>query len=64
LPQPVGPTIAQNWPGSTVNVVSLRAVNAEPAGVRNRLVSPVTSMRALPRGALEDRVDGDDIEVS
>jgi hypothetical protein len=47
LPQPVGPTTAQNWPGSTVNETSRSAVNTSPAGVRNRLVSPEISTRAL-----------------
>ena len=39
LPQPVGPTTAQNCPGSTVSFTSRRAVKAEPDGVANRLVT-------------------------
>src|SRR5437763_10709311 len=47
LPQPLGPTTAQNWPGSTAMSISDSAVNAEPSGVRNRLVTPVNSMAGL-----------------
>ena len=44
LPQPLGPTTAQNWPGSTVRSTSARAVKIEPVGVRNRLLTPRSSM--------------------
>ena len=43
LPQPVGPTIAQNWPGSTVRSTSRNAVIATPAGDTNRLGTPLKS---------------------
>ena len=46
LPHPVGPTTAQNCPGSTTRLTSRRAVKAVPAGVRNRLVTPVSSIPA------------------
>ncbi len=46
LPHPVGPTMAQNSPGSTVRLTSVIAVNVSPFGVRYRLVSPSISMRA------------------
>ena len=45
LPHPVGPTTAQNWPGSTVKLTSRSAVNTSPVGVRNRLV---TSSSTIP----------------
>src|SRR5258706_510786 len=44
LPQPVGPTTAQNSPGSTAISRSRSAVNTAPDGVRNRLVTPRSSM--------------------
>src|SRR5215472_8283621 len=44
LPQPVGPTTAQNCPGSTVRLTSRRAVYREPAGVAKRLVTPDSSI--------------------
>jgi hypothetical protein len=46
FPHPVGPTTAQNCPGSTVRFTSLSAVNIEPDGVRNCLVTPSSSTRA------------------
>src|SRR5450756_195204 len=45
LPQPVGPTTAQNCPGSTVRFTSRSAVKEVPVGVAKRLVSPDSSMR-------------------
>src|SRR5919204_1515841 len=39
LPQPVGPTTAQNSPGSTIRSRSRSAVYAVPEGVRKRLVT-------------------------
>src|SRR3954471_9877853 len=48
FPHPVGPTTAQNCPGSTVRFTSLSAVNTEPDGVRNCLVTPSSSTRAAP----------------
>ena len=51
FPQPVGPTIAQNCPGSTTMLTSWIAVNGCPSGVRNRLVTPASSIRASTRPA-------------
>src|SRR5436305_8336419 len=51
FPQPVGPTTAQNCPGSTVRFTSFSAVNTEPDGVRNCLVTPSSSTRAAPLAA-------------
>ena len=45
LPQPDGPTTAQNCPGSTVRFTSRRAVNGAPPGVAKRLVTPDSSIR-------------------
>ena len=56
LPQPVGPTIAQNWPGSTVNVTSRRAVNGgargrqEPLGQSGDLDVGRCDTAAIARG--------------
>src|SRR5215472_4480789 len=44
LPQPVGPTTAQNCPGSTDRLTSRKAVYREPAGVTKRLVTPDSSI--------------------
>src|ERR1700686_1354282 len=44
LPQPVGPTTAQNSPGSTAMSRFCRAVKTVPDGVRNRLVTRRSSM--------------------
>src|SRR5450759_5303886 len=44
LPQPVGPTTAQNSPGSTVMSRSRNAVWIAPDGVRKRFVTPRSSM--------------------
>src|SRR6266852_1127075 len=44
LPQPVGPTTAQNSPGSTARLRSRKAVWTPPEGVRNRLVTPRSSI--------------------
>src|SRR5438477_2291984 len=50
LPHPVGPTTAQNSPGSTRMSRSRSAVKTVPEGVRNRLVTPRSSMaEATPR---------------
>ena len=46
LPQPVGPTTAQNCPGRTTRSTSRRAVKAVPAGVRKRLLTPASSIPA------------------
>ena len=46
MPQPVGPTIAQNWPGSTVRLTSRIAVNGSPEAVMNRLVRCLISIFA------------------
>ncbi len=46
LPQPVGPTTAQNCPGATTRSTSRRAVKAVPAGVRKRLLTPASSIPA------------------
>ena len=43
---PVGPTTAQNWPGSTVKVTSRIAVNGSPEAVMNRLVRCLISIFA------------------
>src|SRR5438067_12555835 len=65
LPQPVGPTTAQNSPGATLRVTSRMAVYASPEGVGNRLVPPViwlavaVGFRAVPVlvvGSLLERV--------
>src|SRR5690242_14151561 len=47
LPQPVGPTTAQNWPSSTVSDRSWRAVYAPPSDVANFLVTFRSSMAAM-----------------
>src|ERR1700682_4779681 len=44
LPQPVGPTTAQNSPGSTARSRSCSAVYTLPEGVRNRFVTPRSSI--------------------
>jgi hypothetical protein len=46
LPHPVGPTIAQNCPGSMSKSTSLIAVSREPVGETNRFVTPVSSIFA------------------
>src|SRR5581483_9143269 len=46
LPHPVGPTTAQNFPGSMTRSTSRNAVNADPDGVTNRFVTPLKSMCA------------------
>src|SRR3954470_20235934 len=48
FPHPVGPTTAQNCPGSTDRFTSLSAVNTEPDGVRNCFVTSSSSTRAAP----------------
>src|SRR5437660_2311649 len=48
LPHPVGPTIAQNCPGSTAKSTSLIAVVSAPVGETNRFVTPVNSIFAAP----------------
>ncbi len=53
LPHPVGPTTAQNSPVPIVRSSSRTAVWTPPLGVRNRLVTPRSSM--LPR-ILETRL--------
>ena len=50
LPQPVGPTTAQNCPGLTGRLTSRRAVKAVPAGVRKRLVTADSSIPTSRRG--------------
>ena len=47
LPQPVGPTIAQNSPGATDSFRSRSAVYAAPVGVRNRLVAERSSIAGV-----------------
>ncbi len=54
LPQPVGPTTAQNSPSATDMSRSRRAVKAVPAGVRNRFVTAVSSMAGVPAGSGAD----------
>src|SRR5207245_388853 len=44
LPQPVGPTTAQNSPGRTARLRSCSAVYTPPDGVRNRFVTPRSSI--------------------
>src|SRR5216683_3316507 len=44
LPQPVGPTTAQNSPDSTARLRSCSAVYTPPDGVRNRFVTPRSSI--------------------
>jgi hypothetical protein len=46
FPQPVGPTIAQNCPGSTTRLTSWIAVKGAPSGARKRFVTPQSSIRA------------------
>src|ERR1700730_13823287 len=46
LPHPVGPTTAENWPGSITRSTSRRAVKTDPEGVTNRLVTPLSSILA------------------
>src|SRR5712691_5316161 len=52
LPQPVGPTTAQNSPGWTDMFRSRRAVYASPDGVRKRLKTPRNSIVAPSTGGL------------
>src|SRR5438270_10902435 len=47
LPQPVGPTTAQNSPGWTVRLRSRSAVYTPPDGVKNRFVTPRSSMAGV-----------------
>src|SRR5260370_35552286 len=44
LPQPVGPTTAQNSPDSTARLRACSAVYTPPDGVRNRFVTPRSSI--------------------
>src|SRR5712692_1989296 len=44
LPHPVGPTTAQNSPGLTSRLRSRNAVYTPPDGVRNRFVTPRSSI--------------------
>ena len=46
LPHPLGPTTAQNFPGSMVISTSRTAVNSDPEGVAKRFVTPLNSIRA------------------
>ena len=55
LPQPVGPTIAQNSPAATVRSRSRSAVNDFPVGDTNRFVTPRSSIAAA-RATLSDTV--------
>src|SRR5467141_2948592 len=47
LPQPVGPTTAQNSPGWTARFRSRSAVYTPADGVRNRFVTPRSSMAGV-----------------
>ena len=49
LPQPVGPTTAQNCPGSTIRLTSRRAVKAVPRRRQETLAEP----RQLDPGVLD-----------
>src|SRR5215472_13732937 len=49
LPQPVGPTTAQNSPGATLRETSSIAVYGWPVGVRKRLVTSRNSMADVAR---------------
>ncbi len=49
FPQPVGPTTAQNCPGSTTKFTSRTAVKTAPDGVANRFATPDSSTRDPPR---------------
>jgi hypothetical protein len=46
FPHPVGPTIAQNCPGSITRSTSRIAVNTDPDGVTNRFVTAWSSIFA------------------
>src|SRR4030088_1851266 len=58
LPHPVGPTTAQNSPGCTAMSRSRRAVKTSPEGVRNRFVTPRSSMAAVIFPTLADPAAG------
>src|SRR5712691_5355410 len=57
LPQPVGPTTAQNSPGSTAISRARNAVWIPPDGVRKRFVTPRSSMAGAiaPEGGSHER---------
>jgi hypothetical protein len=56
LPQPLGPTTAQNFPAPMVILTSRTAVNSDPEGVTNRFATLLNSICAAGAAPFRSRV--------